>query len=75
MFRNKGVLQQGGVNMNSEDGGMNEESDGEYKTAFRINFFRDCYGNYSQKSPVCIFCEWGLDCEKKAIARNQGVQK
>ena len=57
--------------MKCVDGGMSEESDSDNKAAFLIDFFRDCYGNYSSTSTQCPFCPLGLDCEEAKVTSDE----
>ena len=40
-------------------------------TALQIDFFRECYGNYSLTSTECPFCPLGLDCEWQESTNNK----
>jgi len=41
------------------------------RDVLRIDFYRECYGNYSPTSTECPFCLWGLDCEQKGTVKNK----
>jgi hypothetical protein len=47
----------------------NSETKERDATALNIDFFRDCFGNYSLTSTQCPFCPQGLYC-KRSVGNN-----
>ena len=42
------------------------------RNALLIDFYRECFGNYSLESSQCPFCPQGLECQHEATIKMIG---